>query len=186
MKYIITANRYIQIFSTGVILIILPIMVFALLTSNIEIAGIRSFVVLTGSMQPTIPQGAISFTMKENNYKQEDIITFAIEGGQLVTHRIVESQIINGVAAFKTQGDANNVIDSETVALSDVVGRTLFYIPYVGKFILMLKTLPGFLSFVILPGILFILIELWNVKKEMEKEIEKKLKVQSGEFKITI
>lgn len=168
-------NKYLKIFLTIGIVIVLPFAAFTLVSSKMDLFGLQSFVVLTGSMSPTIPQGSISFAKKQPSYQSGEVITFLIKGGQTVTHRIVDVVEENGAQKFRTKGDANNTFDSQLVATPDILGATIFHIPHVGKFILFLKTLPGFISFIIIPGILLMGFELWNVKREMEKEIRKKI-----------
>lgn len=156
-------------------LLLLPFIALTLLTSKTAMLnGIRSFVVLTGSMSPVIPQGSLIYTRKAATFEKGDVIAFQKEN-IVVTHRIAE--VVNN-NSFKTKGDANNAIDSQVVLPSQILGKQIFYIPYIGNFFIFLKTLPGFIALVVMPGILFIAFELFKIKKEMEKEIEKKLKAK--------
>lgn len=167
---------------TIITIVMLPLAVFALLTSRTEVFGIRSFVVLTGSMNPTIPQGSIVFTKKDQFYSTGDIIAFN-NGDKVITHRIVDTTNNNNVLSYSTKGDANNTTDKNSVAKKDVVGKTLFHVPMAGTFILFLRTLPGFISFIIVPGLLFIGFELWTIKNHIEKETEKKFLKQISELR---
>lgn len=172
MKILKIIKKIIHFKLSIIIIFILPITIFTLLTSKTTvIQNIRSYVVLTGSMSPTIPQGSIIYTKNASNYEKGDVIAFKTKEGQVVTHRIVEVQK-NG---YKTKGDANNSADKSLVSPKDILGGQIFSLPYAGKFILFLKTMPGFLLFIILPGTLFILFEIWNIKIHMEEEIQKKL-----------
>lgn len=154
--------------------LILPLVVFILITSKSPlIAGIRSFVVLTGSMRPNIPEGSIVFTQKSSGYKQGDVITYQ-KKDTTVTHRIIEVKNKNNQTSYITKGDANNAPDDQEIKQNEIVGKVAFNIPHIGVFISFLKTLPGFILFIILPAIIFILLEFKNIRKELEKEIEKK------------
>lgn len=154
----------------------MPFVVFTLLTSKTNIINnIKSFTVLTGSMQPAIPQGSIVYVQKFNSYKSGDIISFENKTKQTVTHRVTEKVQKEDGTFYKTKGDANNTVDQELVAEKSVLGKSIFSVPYVGNFTLFLKTMPGFLLFIVLPVTIFIGFELWNIKKEIEKSIEKKL-----------
>lgn len=145
---------------------------FLLLTSKTDkISGIQSFVVLTGSMQPAIPQGSVTFTKHQISYKKGNVISFKL-GNIIVTHRIVN---VNKDNSFVTKGDANNASDSGPVLKNNILGKEIVFIPYLGLFLLFLKTIPGFIVFVIVPALIFIGAELMTIKKELEKEIEKKL-----------
>ena len=126
------------------VIAILPLVVFTLITSKVDlIAQMRSFVVLTGSMSPLIPAGAVVFSQSQPSYQYNDIITFD-QGGVNITHRIKEVVIENNETLYRTQGDANNTEDSTLVPQKAVVGKTLFHFPYLGKLIMYLKTLQGF------------------------------------------
>jgi len=150
--------------------------VFTLITSKTPIiAGIRSFVVQTGSMQPVLPVGSIIYVEKAPTYNVSDVIAFNNKANQTVTHRIIE--IINKPEGifYKVKGDANNTSDSDLVEMKSVIGKEIFMVPILGRLVQFLRTLPGFLGLIILPSVVFIAFEVWNIKKEMEKEIEKKL-----------
>jgi signal peptidase len=122
-------------------------------------------------MQPAIPVGSVIFTQKKNLYKKGDIISFK-RGNITITHRIVNA---TKEKTFITKGDANQSNDKTTVLQQDILGRQVFTLPYLGRFLLFLKTGPGFLTFVIFPAVLFIISEFYIIKKEIEKELEKKL-----------
>ncbi len=164
-----------NIFLTMMVLVIIPIVAFTLITSKTDkLAGIKSFVVLTGSMEPGISTGSVIFTKPSEAYKKGEVIAFN-KDGKTITHRIVDAQITNGAFEYTTRGDANNANDSEAVLGASVVGQQVFALPYLGKIILFLSTSKGFVVFIVTPIILFVLLELWNIKKELEKSIEKKL-----------
>lgn len=144
---------------------------FLLVTSKTnKLAGLQSFVVLTGSMQPTIPQGSIILTKNQARYNKGDIISFR-HGDITVTHRIAQIKDTN---SFVTKGDANKAVDTNPLLHKNILGKQIFFIPLLGNFLLFLKTVPGFIAFVITPAIIFIVAELYTIKKEFEKEVEKK------------
>lgn len=155
-----------------IVLIVLPIVVFLMITSKTDqIGGVRSFVVLSGSMEPELPVGSVVFTKKTGDYIKGDVITFQ-NAGMPVTHRI--AAVENG--QFKTKGDANKNADGELIAKNQVLGEQVFMVPFIGRFIAYLRTLQGLILFIIVPSILFILFELWNMKHHMEREAEKKIR----------
>lgn len=160
-----------EVLTTFVTFGILPAILFILVTSRTDfILGIRSFDVLTGSMEPEISTGSMVFTMDAADYQTGDIITFK-RGNISITHRIFA--VVNG--QYQTKGDANKSPDPQLVKKADVIGRDFFIIPYLGKFTGFLKTLPGFLIFIVLPVLIFIGFEIWNIKEEYKKQIEKKV-----------
>ena len=168
-------GKFLQTVLQILLFLLLPIVIFTTVTSRTDIIkGIHSFVVVTGSMQPTLPVGSMIYTTQAIAYKPHDIIAFKNASGQTVTHRISDIQFGESTM-YTTKGDANSVADSTPVAVDDVTGKVIFHVPYVGYFTNFLKTPIGFLSFIIFPSLIFIGCELWNIKKEMEKEIEKRM-----------
>ena len=72
--------------------------------------GIVPYVVLSGSMEPTIETGSVCFINKHADYdsiKEDDIIAFQMKNGPLVTHRVVEVTD----SGLTTKGDNNTDID---------------------------------------------------------------------------
>ena len=176
----------------AVIFILIPIIAFTLVTSRTPaLLGLQSFTVLSGSMSPGIPTGSVVYTQKTTEVGVGDVITFERKGVN-VTHRIIDTVDKNGKSVsalvsplpgapapaevfYKVKGDANNAADSDFVAKNKIVGKVLFNIPAFGEYASYLKTIPGFLIFIILPTLIFVGIELWNIKKEIEKATERKV-----------
>ena len=90
--------------------------------------GIRPYVVYSGSMEPEIPTGAVVFT-KEGEFspKKGDIT--------VVTHRGVKKE----KDIFITKGDANKTEDPVPAEASQIIGRVVFHLPYLGYVIHFLK-----------------------------------------------
>jgi signal peptidase I len=168
-------KKIIHIKLTILVLTLLPFVVFTLLTSKSnKIAGIQSFVVLTGSMEPAIQQGSLVFTKLQSSYAVGDVIAYK-QGTVTVTHRVAQIIKENGSVSYQTWGDANSAPDSTLVTAKDVLGKAENKLPFVGSFILFLRTLEGFVALIIAPIVLYIIFELWNIKKELERSIERKL-----------
>ena len=160
---------------TIAVLIILPVVVFTLITSRTNlISGIQSFVVLTGSMQPAIPAGSIIYTVKQPWYSEGTVIAFK-SGDKTITHRVFKVVNKNNILHYETRGDANNTNDEKIITNDDILGKQVVHVPYFGRLVSFLKTPQGFFPFVIFPFFVFIVLELWNLKREIEKEIEKKI-----------
>lgn len=93
--------------------------------------GIQSSVVMSGSMEPTLPTGSVVFVDYRYDYnklKIGDIAVFSANEGMDVIHRIVEQK----PEGFITKGDNNDVQDGLTVTPSTFKGKELFHIPFVG------------------------------------------------------
>jgi len=150
--------------------------VLVLFTSKTSLFGIRSFVVVSGSMELAINLGSIVLTKSEANYQTGYVVSFGNKAGQTVTHRIMEIKTSPGGQSFILKGDANNTADGEEVKKREVIGEVFLTIPYLGRVVAFLRTLPGFLFLIIIPSVIFIGWEIINIKREMEKEIEKKIR----------
>lgn len=179
--YLRALKQIFRISFTIMLLITLPAVVFTLISSKTSVFGIKSFVVLTGSMEPNIPVGSVLYTMELPTYQAGDVIAFK-QGNLTISHRIVKVTPLG----YQTKGDANNAVDSNIVSQKDVQGVQIYRLLNLGKLILLLKTIPGFVIFIVGPSLLLIMFEVWSIKKEMEKEITKKLLRQlSNGFKLS-
>jgi len=118
-------------------------------------------VVLSGSMEPTIPVGSVVVIKSDTNYIVGDVITFGPDTKEQipVTHRIVGEQIEDGKTKFVTKGDANEGSDAGFIEQKAIIGKVKMHIPYFGYFLDFTKTPIGFWSLVIVPSVMLILIE---------------------------
>lgn len=165
-------KKVIHVKLTIAVLLILPLVVVTLLTSKTDkLFGVRSMVVLSGSMEPYLPVGSVVYVQKSPTYTKGDVISFKTSSGITVTHRITDV----AKEKFVTKGDANNSQDKELVASKDVIGKSIFVAPYLGYVIEFLRTPKGFVIFIIAPALIYIGFELWSVKKEIEKSVEKRM-----------
>ena len=104
--------------------------------------GIVPYVVLSGSMEPTIETGSVCFINKHASFdsiKEKDIIAFKLKDGTLVTHRVVE---VNE-SGIKTKGDNNADIDGSTITKNNFVGKNIFWIPKVGYVVKAFQSTKG-------------------------------------------
>lgn len=126
-----------------------------------SISGYLPLIVLTDSMYPTIESGdlIICHTEDAENIKVGDIIAFfdpAGNGTSIVTHKVIELTEIDGELAFRTQGDANNIADTEPVPAENLVGVYLSRIPNAGNVAMFMQTTAGLIVCVVLPLVLLI------------------------------
>lgn len=156
--------------------LVLLLSLFTMITSRTDkLLGLRSFVVLSGSMEPKLPVGSMIFVSPHWPYQKGDIVAFENNSGATVTHRIIEKLNQGSVIGFRMQGDVNENADAEIISEHQVLGKQFFMVPYIGFFISYLRTLPGFALFILLPTLLYIGLELWNIKKEIVIQTEKRL-----------
>lgn len=102
--------------------------------------GIKTYVIISGSMRPELEIGDIVVTknVEQEELEEGDIISFR-EGQNVVTHRIVEKVVVNGEEQYKTKGDNNNVADSGTISYELMEGKAIAVIPNIGKIALLLQ-----------------------------------------------
>ncbi|MBQ4030927.1 MAG: signal peptidase I [Bacilli bacterium] len=117
------------------------IIVVGVIFIGLYICGITPYVVLSGSMEPTIKTGSLCFINKHTKYekiKEKDIIAFKMSNGTLVTHRII-SIADDG---FVTKGDNNDNQDGFSKK-DKYVGKNIFWIPKVGYVVKAFQTTKG-------------------------------------------
>ncbi len=106
------------------------------------LVGVVPYVVVSGSMEPTIPTGSLCFINKHAAYssiKVNDIIAYKAPTGANVTHRVV-SITSEGI---ETQGDRNNTSDGFSTNPNNFLGKNIFSIPKLGFAIREMQTTTG-------------------------------------------
>jgi signal peptidase len=130
-------------------------LVLNLFSNSSLIGGFRTFLVQSGSMEPSINTGDVILISPQNSYHVNDVITFSDQNRKIVTHRIVEVE--NGSnPSYITKGDANRAIDSGQVSSKNILGKVILVIPKVGFLVAFCRTLPGLLLTIVLPAALLI------------------------------
>ncbi len=124
-----------QVLSWLVILFVTVTLVVAVLIPRV--AGATPYTVLTGSMQPDLPIGALVVVrpVDADEISIGTVITYQLESGKAttVTHRVVaQGFTVKGELQFQTQGDANNTPDENWVKPVQVRGAKWYAVPYLG------------------------------------------------------
>lgn len=147
-----------------------------------NLLGYQVKAVLSGSMEPGIQTGsiiAIKPSTSTDNYKKGDVITYkSIDNTNvLITHRIVETQMIDSQVHYVTKGDNNDGNDNKPIPSSNVVGHYEgFTVPYVGYGLSFYNTDAGKIFLLIIPGILLVGyagITIWRTIASIEDNDEK-------------
>ena len=128
--------------------------------------GYHAYIVLSGSMEPTIKIGDIVFAKQEDKIEKDDIIVYKEDGG-IITHRVVDVIYTDNNELYITKGDANNSKDALELERQDILGTYHFKIPLVGNIVLFLRTKMG-LAFLTLLIIIFIIL---NIDFQKPKEL---------------
>ena len=140
------------------------------------------FVVRSGSMKPVFDTGAIVVTEAQEEYKEQDIITYrnSINKDQTITHRIIEiRKTEEDRTKYITKGDDNPSEDSPAVDPDQVIGKVIYVVPYIGYPVGYAKTPTGLIILIIVPGTIIIFSEILNIKNEWEK-IKQKKKIKNS------
>jgi len=118
VKYIINSLTAIIIIIGGIFL-------------GLYVYGIVPYIVLSGSMEPKIETGSLSFinvNTTYNNINKYDIIAYRMNNKTLVTHRVINITD----EGFETQGDNNKDKDVNLTTKDNYVGKNIFWIPKAG------------------------------------------------------
>lgn len=99
----------------------------------IGIFPIKPVAIASGSMEPELYVGDVVVIKKcnSNDVEEGDIIEYKMEGYTII-HRIKHKNQKNGQFIFITQGDNNNVEDSEPVLEEQLIGKVIFKIKFLG------------------------------------------------------
>lgn len=102
-----------------------------------DLFGKKAFIIVSGSMIPTIEIGDIVVIDDSSNVQVGDVIAFR-RNTTVIVHRIINEMDIDGVVKYQTKGDNNNVADIELVEVENIEGIYRTKIPYVGKVLMFL------------------------------------------------
>ena len=177
-------QRKLNILGIIIIIVFLPILIInttLIIKSYIKkdetpsFFGFKPFIVLSGSMEPTIKIGDIAIikNVRKEDLKNGDIIAFR-KGTSVITHRIVE---VNE-DEYITKGDNNNTEDRFPVQYKDIEGVFIKRIPKLGNFAMFLQTTLGAVIFISIPFILFILTDMFQKKKEKSIQIQRQKQLE--------
>jgi signal peptidase len=147
----------------------------------VSIAGRSLFRVVTGSMEPTIPTGAVLVCQKTDidTIQEGDIICYRTKVqeiyGSIVTHRVVAIETDDtGAICLETRGDANLSSDPYYVTESNLVGKVIWYSGQEGVLVQMIGFLNGkigFLACIVFPICLLAGLILQSSVKSIRKDM---------------
>ena len=128
--------------------IVAAAVLLAVLLVGARLVGLRTFTVLSGSMEPTYHTGSLIYVKKVDaaNLSEGTVITFMLDEDTVATHRIVgvvPDEDEPGVVRYRTKGDANEVEDGSLVHYKNVIGTPVFSIPKLGYVANYIQHPPG-------------------------------------------
>lgn len=148
----------------------------------VNIGGFMMFRVVTGSMEPTIPVGALLVTRQTDieTIRMGDIICFRTQEaeiwGKIVTHRVVGVlEAANGGILLETKGDANLVMDGYYVDQSNFVGKVIWHTgdgSVLANILSLFTSKIGFLGCIVFPSLLLAALILRDSVNSIRNELQ--------------
>ena len=128
--------------------IVAAAVLLAMLLVGARLVGLRTFTVLSGSMEPTYHTGSLIYVKNVDAAKLSEgtVITFMLDENTVATHRIVgvvPDEDEPGVVRYRTKGDANDVEDGGLVHYKNIIGTPVFSIPKLGYLANYIQHPPG-------------------------------------------
>lgn len=166
----------------GVALVLcLTVIAQVLSKGYVTFAGYSLFRVVTGSMEPSIPVGALllSKEVEPEEIKTGDVICFRSREagmlGKVVTHRV--TAVLEGPdksLMLETKGDANLTGDIHFVTQNNLIGRVVWHTQrgnVAAEILKLVTSRMGFLSCIVFPCLLLASLMLRDCIKNIRREL---------------
>ena len=151
--------------------IMLGLSVIVLTCVAIHSAPVRFLTIAGHSMEPVITNAdiiAVIPSVDPDELEVGDILVYTRDNGEktiTIVHRIIAIDE-SGIA---TKGDSNDKADSDMVKPADIIGIFWFKIPHLGSFIRFANTDTGYLSLILIPAAILIIIEIRKIVGYLEE-----------------
>lgn len=147
---------------------VVVLLVLGWILSNKSPFPYQTYVIQSGSMEPSIMTGDIIAVKSQNDYKERDVVTFFDSSQRVVTHRIIKIQQEDDLQ-YITQGDANQSPDPHSIHRDQIVGVVTLVIPKLGFAVAFAQSKIGIAFLIGIPVILLIYDELRKIFAEVKK-----------------
>lgn len=128
----------------------------------------RLMLVTSGSMEPNISAGGLVLIKTAADYREGEVVTYRLGGtGGLVTHRVIGVKDTAEGKRWRTKGDGVSRADSQLVSREQILGKAVFYLPYLGQAVGFAKTKIGVVVLVVIPAAFIIYGQLKKVMVEI-------------------
>ena len=155
------------------ILLLFLLMLTAFSVYVLPYFGWRVDTLSSGSMEPQLRAGelVVIHSVAPQDIAVGDIIAFYATDAHenLVSHRVIGIEE-NPLLSFQTKGDANEAPDPLDVPARNLVGRIYFHAPLLGYAVFSLKTIPGLIVALVIPGFIVIGACLYSLRYELAKK----------------
>jgi len=146
--------------------------------------GWRIDSIVSESMAPEMGKGTlvVAGVVKAEEVRVGDIIIYrpVAIGESDVCHRVIEIKH-NSPFQFITKGDAQDSPDPFPVPGENLLGKVLYHVALLGYSVLFMKTFPGFLICLVLPGFTAVAICFRSILDEVAKKRLSTMKRTLGE-----
>jgi len=157
-------SKFINIGYYIFVLGVLTLGVLLMLLQTSLLNGYEVKIVQSGSMESVLKTGGVILVKKLPAYNVSDIITFVTANSDTpTTHRIIATELIEGKLHFTTKGDANDSADVGNITVDQVIGKTIFHVPYLGFLLDFARQPLGFVLLIVLPALVVISEETVNI-----------------------
>jgi len=168
-------SRAIKTLSTAGFLILVLLMVASFTVYILPHFGWRTDNLSSGSMEPELKSGDLVVTrpVAPEAVEVGDIIVFYSTDAHenLVSHRVVSIER-NSSISFLTQGDAYGAPDPYLIPARNLVGQVFFHIPVLGHMVAFMKTTPGLLVTLVVPGLAIITVCLNSLRHTIARKVK--------------
>lgn len=179
------AKRYVNVLVTVMLVLAVALCLYMVIQvlsyGYVNIGGYMLFRVVTGSMEPTIPTGALIVTQEvaPGTVAVGDIICFRTQEaeiwGKIVTHRVTGiHEALDGSLMMQTKGDANLAADGYYVTADNFVGKVIWYTGennMLATIVSFFTNKVGFLACIVFPCLLLASLILRDCVKNIRSEL---------------
>lgn len=163
------------------VLLCLYVAIQVMTVGHASIFGFSLFRVVTGSMEPQIPVGALLMCQDVDieTIVVDDIVCFYSKDtfmqGKVITHRVV--QILteaDGQILLLTKGDANAVADIQYVTSENLIGKVIYHAgrgDLLSGVLSFLTSKVGFLACIVFPCLILAIVILKDSVKNIRSEL---------------
>lgn len=153
----------------------------------VNLGGFMMFRVVTGSMEPTIPVGALLLTreVEIDSIQMGDVICFRTQAaeiwGKIVTHRVIGIEASAAGPLLFTKGDANLVADGYYVDRTNFVSKVVWHTgdgSVLANVLTLFTNKIGFLGCIVFPALLLAALILKDSVVSIRQELNLVLEMQ--------
>ena len=170
-----------KIFNICICLIIIPIIIYnlTLIVKYIinpeetpDFLGYKTYEIVSRSMENTINKNDVIVVkdVPKTEIKLDDIIAFN-NGEEVITHRVIDIENIDGKTFYTTKGDNNRYPDKDKITYEQIEGKYVFKINKFGYFLNILKN--RYLLSILFVILILCLVHIVMVKRRKKKREEK-------------